>query len=56
MSDVKDEDGPSRVVYLVDDAVVTDPNPSAVAADQFATALWPRVTGQRPNCVADPFE
>jgi len=54
--DVNYEDAPSRVVYLVDDAVVTDPNPPAVAADKFAAALWPRVTGQRPNCVADPLE
>ena len=34
MSDVKDENGPSRVVYLVDDAVVTNPDPPAFATDQ----------------------
>jgi hypothetical protein len=45
VSDVEDEDGPSRVVYLVDNAVVTDPNPPAAAADQFAAALRPWVTG-----------
>ena len=36
VSDMEDEDGPSRVVYLVDDAVVTNPNPPAVAADPRA--------------------
>ena len=45
VSDVEDKDGPSRVVYFIDDAVVTDPNPPAFAADQFPAARRSRVTG-----------
>lgn len=56
MSDVKDENGPSRVVYLVDDPVVTNPNPPAFATDQLAAARRPWVAGQRPNRIADTFE
>ena len=36
MADVQDKYGAGDVVYLVDDAVVTDANPPAVAADQLA--------------------
>ena len=45
VSDVEDENGPSRVVYLVDDAIVTDPNPPAFATDEFAASRRPWVAG-----------
>jgi len=56
VSDVKNENGPSRVVYLVDNAVVTNPNPPAFATDEFAAARRPWVAGQRPNRIADSLE
>lgn len=56
MSDVKYENGPSRVVYLIDNAVVTSPNPPAFATDELAAARRPRVAAQRPNRIADTFE
>lgn len=46
MSYVKDKNGPGRVVYLVDNAVVTNPNPPAIAADELAATLRPRVAGK----------
>jgi hypothetical protein len=53
---MEDEDGASRIIYLIDDAVVTDPNPPAVAADQFPAARRSWVAGQLPDCIADPLE
>jgi len=56
MTNVKNQYRAGRVVYLVDDAIVAEPDSPTVATDQFAAAGRARVRGEGADCVTDSLE
>jgi len=53
MADMKNHYGALLVVDFVHQAVVSDTDAPPFPGGQLEASLWPRISGQSTNCVAD---
>lgn len=53
MSYVQNCDRVSRVIDLIDDAIISHPNPPTITRDELPAARWPRLVCKIANRIAN---